>query len=302
MFQMGGVGPMMGQANVFFRYAPEKIPYAISATERVPAPLRGARHAAREREYLAGDYSIADIATWPWVRIHFWADVSIDDLPHLTRWREAIRERGRPSSAASWCPPRSRSTPTKRGSGSRSSAPRAGSRARPRALARRIAAARVVRARHAAGRAAGPGGVHGHGRRARGAPAAGRRLDVRCAGRPAATSLHAGHAGRRGRRGAARARALGSAGGAKPGHAGRRPAPARGAPADRPTGIPRSGPAHRRPARGGAARLRRMVLRDARRGRAALALVPLGRPAHHPRRRRHSRRDPLPARARRAHR
>ncbi|MGQ3058501.1 MAG: glutathione binding-like protein, partial [Nevskia sp.] len=94
MFQMGGVGPMQGQANVFFRYAPEKIPYAIdryqTETKRLYKVL-DARLA--DHEYLAGDYSIADIANWSWVSIHFWAGVDIGDLPHLQRWIEAIRAR-----------------------------------------------------------------------------------------------------------------------------------------------------------------------------------------------------------------
>jgi len=94
MFQMGGVGPMQGQANVFFRYAPEKIPYAIdryqTETKRLYKVL-DARLA--DHEFLAGDYSIADIANWSWVSIHFWAGVDIGDLPHLQRWIEAIRAR-----------------------------------------------------------------------------------------------------------------------------------------------------------------------------------------------------------------
>ena len=94
MFQMGGVGPMQGQAHVFVRYAPEQIPYAITRyKEEVERLYRVLDTRLRDHEYLAGDYSIADIATWPWVRIHFWADVSIDDMPHLTRWKEAIRAR-----------------------------------------------------------------------------------------------------------------------------------------------------------------------------------------------------------------
>lgn len=94
MFQMGGVGPMQGQAHVFVRYAPEQIPYAIARyKEEVERLYRVLDTRLRDHEYLAGDYSIADIATWPWVRIHFWADVSIDDMPHLTRWKEAIRAR-----------------------------------------------------------------------------------------------------------------------------------------------------------------------------------------------------------------
>ena len=94
MFQMGGIGPMMGQANVFFRYFPEKIPAAIDRYQgeckRLFRVLDG--HLA-QHEYLAGDYSIADIANWAWVRTHRWSGVEIDDLPHLKRWRDAIRAR-----------------------------------------------------------------------------------------------------------------------------------------------------------------------------------------------------------------
>lgn len=94
MFQMGGIGPMQGQANVFHRYAPERIPYAIeryqSETKRLYRVLDGrlAHH-----EFLAGDYSIADIANWSWVSLYDWAGVSIDDLPHLRRWLDTIAAR-----------------------------------------------------------------------------------------------------------------------------------------------------------------------------------------------------------------
>jgi len=105
MFQMAGIGPMQGQANVFFRYAPEKIPFAIDRyhreTRRLYEVLDGA---LAKREYLAGDYSIADIATWPWVRIHGWAGVGIDGLPNLERWLERVGER--PAVATGWKIPR----------------------------------------------------------------------------------------------------------------------------------------------------------------------------------------------------
>jgi glutathione S-transferase len=94
MFQMSGVGPMQGQANVFFRYAPERIEYAIqryqNETKRLYTVLD--RQLA-DHEYLARDYSIADVATWPWVSIHGWAGVAIDDLPHLQRWIALVGER-----------------------------------------------------------------------------------------------------------------------------------------------------------------------------------------------------------------
>jgi len=94
MFQMGGIGPMMGQANVFFRYFPEKIQPAIDRYQGECRRLfRVLDDHLRDHEYLAGDYSIADIANWAWVRTHRWSGVDIDDLPHLGRWRDQIRSR-----------------------------------------------------------------------------------------------------------------------------------------------------------------------------------------------------------------
>jgi len=94
MFQMGGVGPMMGQANVFVRYAPEKIPYAIGRYQRECRRLFEVLDKHLEgHEFLADEYSIADIATYPWVQGYGWAELSIDGLPHLARWLDAIRAR-----------------------------------------------------------------------------------------------------------------------------------------------------------------------------------------------------------------
>ncbi|MGQ0501506.1 MAG: glutathione S-transferase family protein [Panacagrimonas sp.] len=94
MFQMGGIGPMQGQANVFFRYAHEKIPYAIERYQTETKRLyRVLDTRLADHEYLAGDYTIADIANWSWVSLHDWAGVSVDDLPHLSRWIETIRAR-----------------------------------------------------------------------------------------------------------------------------------------------------------------------------------------------------------------
>jgi GST-like protein len=94
MFQMGGVGPMQGQANVFLRYFPERIPAAIeryqNETRRLYEVLDGR---LAQVEYLAGDYGIADIATFPWVRVHDWAGVSLDGLAHLQRWLAQIEAR-----------------------------------------------------------------------------------------------------------------------------------------------------------------------------------------------------------------
>ncbi len=94
MFQMGGIGPMMGQANVFYRYFPEKIPAAIDRYQGESKRLfRVLDTHLGQHEYLAGDYSIADIANWAWVRTHRWSGVEVDDLPHLQRWLAVIRAR-----------------------------------------------------------------------------------------------------------------------------------------------------------------------------------------------------------------
>lgn len=94
MFQMGGVGPMQGQAHVFYRYFPEKLPGAISRYQNETRRLYEVLDSRLgEAEYLAGDYSIADIATFPWVKIHDWAGVSLDGLGHLQRWLDAIDAR-----------------------------------------------------------------------------------------------------------------------------------------------------------------------------------------------------------------
>ena len=95
MFQMSGVGPMMGQANVFLRYAPEKIPYAIDRYQREVSRLFGVlERELSQHEYIAGnDYSIADISLWPWVHGHDWSGVSLEGLPHLAKWVERIAAR-----------------------------------------------------------------------------------------------------------------------------------------------------------------------------------------------------------------
>jgi glutathione S-transferase len=94
MFQMGGIGPMMGQANVFYRYAPEKIPYAIGRYQReVRRLFEVLEGQLAKSEYLAGDYSIADIANWSWVSGHEWSGVGIEGLPNLKRWIDTIAAR-----------------------------------------------------------------------------------------------------------------------------------------------------------------------------------------------------------------
>ncbi|WP_372707724.1 glutathione S-transferase family protein [Brevundimonas sp.] len=94
MFQMGGIGPMMGQANVFHRYFPEKIQVVIDRYQGESGRLFGVldRHLA-DHEWLAGDYSIADIANWCWVRTHKWSGVNIEPFEHLQRWVAAIAAR-----------------------------------------------------------------------------------------------------------------------------------------------------------------------------------------------------------------
>ena len=94
MFQMGGIGPMQGQAHVFYRYAPEKIEYAINRYQKETFRLyQVLDDQLKENEYLADDFSIADIATWPWVRRHRWAGVEIEKLFNLRRWMENLENR-----------------------------------------------------------------------------------------------------------------------------------------------------------------------------------------------------------------
>ena len=94
MFQMGGIGPMMGQANVFYRYFPEKLQPAIDRYQNECRRLFEVvdRHLA-DNEWLADDFSIADIANWCWMRTYKWSGVSRDGLPHLIRWMDALKAR-----------------------------------------------------------------------------------------------------------------------------------------------------------------------------------------------------------------
>ncbi|NOT58491.1 MAG: glutathione S-transferase [Deltaproteobacteria bacterium] len=94
MFQMGGIGPMMGQANVFFRYFPEKIQPAIDRYQHECRRLfEVLERRLGESEWLGQEYSIADIANWCWVRTYKWSGVPIDGLPNLRRWLDAMKER-----------------------------------------------------------------------------------------------------------------------------------------------------------------------------------------------------------------
>jgi GSH-dependent disulfide-bond oxidoreductase len=93
MFQMGSVGPMFGQANYFFRLE-EKVPYAIERYHKEALRLYGVlEKALGQNDYLAGEYSIADIATYPWVWRHDIHQVKLDDFPNVKRWYDTISER-----------------------------------------------------------------------------------------------------------------------------------------------------------------------------------------------------------------
>ena len=95
MFQMGGVGPMQGQANVFTRYFPEKIPAVIARYQNETRRLYGVLDKRlQDSPYLAGEeYSIADMANWAWVYWHNWCEVSLDGLPALQNWLDQIAKR-----------------------------------------------------------------------------------------------------------------------------------------------------------------------------------------------------------------
>lgn len=93
-WQMGGLGPMAGQNHHFNVYALEKIPYAIDRYVRETARLYGVMNKQlAEREYLAGDYSIADMACYPWIVPHERQNQDLNDFPHLKRWFELIAQR-----------------------------------------------------------------------------------------------------------------------------------------------------------------------------------------------------------------
>ena len=93
MFQMGGIGPMMGQANVFFRYFPEKIQPAIDRYQNESRRLfEVLDKQLSTNEWIAGEYSIADIANWCWVRTHNWSGVSMDGFENLDNWKNKMYE------------------------------------------------------------------------------------------------------------------------------------------------------------------------------------------------------------------
>ncbi|MCL6263896.1 glutathione S-transferase N-terminal domain-containing protein [Craterilacuibacter sp. RT1T] len=95
MFQMGGFGPMLGQAHHFLRYAPETLPYAQKRYHDETLRLYGVlnRQLADHRFVAGSDYSIADIALYPWVARHEWHMVELADFPHVRRWADAMAAR-----------------------------------------------------------------------------------------------------------------------------------------------------------------------------------------------------------------
>ena len=93
-WQMGGLGPMAGQAHHFRQYAPEQVPYGIKRYTDECNRLYGVlNHRLTDREFIAGEYSIADMACWPWALSHERQGQDIAQFPHLKRWLEAIHAR-----------------------------------------------------------------------------------------------------------------------------------------------------------------------------------------------------------------
>ncbi|MEC8371762.1 MAG: glutathione S-transferase N-terminal domain-containing protein [Pseudomonadota bacterium] len=94
MFQMGGIGPMQGQANVFFRYFDQKIPVVIERYQKECRRLfEVLGRWLQDREFICNEFSIADIATWPWTRGYKWRGVDIDGFENLQRWSQTMYDR-----------------------------------------------------------------------------------------------------------------------------------------------------------------------------------------------------------------
>ena len=91
MFQMGGIGPMMGQANVFYRYLDDKIDVAINRYHKECRRLfEVLDNHLKDNQFLVNDFSIADIANWCWIRTYKWSGINFENLPHLERWMKEI--------------------------------------------------------------------------------------------------------------------------------------------------------------------------------------------------------------------
>lgn len=94
MLQMGSVGPMFGQLNHFKKFASEKIPYAIERYEKETLRLYGVlNRQLQDKEFICGDYSIADVATYPWVAVYDFQGLTLDNRPNLKRWVETVQQR-----------------------------------------------------------------------------------------------------------------------------------------------------------------------------------------------------------------
>jgi len=94
MWQMGGLGPMQGQANVFFRYFPETLTSVISRYQNETRRLYGVMDTQlSDHEFIAGEYSIADMACYPWVAQHEWSGIPLEEFSNLTRWFDQVGER-----------------------------------------------------------------------------------------------------------------------------------------------------------------------------------------------------------------
>ncbi len=94
MLQMGSVGPMLGQLNHFKKYAPQKIPYAIERYEKETLRLYSVLNEQLAKgEFICGEYSIADIATYPWIAIYKSQGLNLDSYPNLKRWVETMQQR-----------------------------------------------------------------------------------------------------------------------------------------------------------------------------------------------------------------
>ena len=94
MFQMGSIGPILGQVHHFLRFAPEPIPYAIQRYGTEANRLYGVlNQVLATSEYIAGEYSIADMALFPWISRHDWQQIELADYEHVARWYEQLQAR-----------------------------------------------------------------------------------------------------------------------------------------------------------------------------------------------------------------